>query len=141
MFNVGVPDVDENVEAGWWRKTVDGGEFDVVEPVRFPDLNDDVDIVGVTTHQLEVLALVEDSSDDEDEGEDDGHGGDGGDDSWGPDDDALEHEIRVAKSGGGHRREESLGTTTKRIEVCHHFGSLRPILQVQRMWGRNKILN
>ena len=55
---MGVPDVDENVEAGWWRKTVDGGEFDDVEPVRFPDLNDDVDAVGVATHQLEMPALL-----------------------------------------------------------------------------------
>ena len=109
VFNVGVPDVDENVEAGWWRKTVDGGEFDDVEPIRFPDLNDEVDTVEVATHQLEMPVLVEDSSDDEDEEEGDGQdgdGGDGGDYSWGPDDDALEHEGPVAESGGETQERE-----------------------------------
>ena len=81
VFNVGVPDVDENVEAGWWRKAADGGEFDDVEPVRFPNLNDDVDAVGVATHQLEMPAFVEDNSDDEAKEEDDVHEGDGRDDS------------------------------------------------------------
>ena len=66
VFNVGVPDVDENIEAGWWRKVVDGGEFDDIEPVRFPDLNGDVVSEGEATHQLEMPPLVEDSSDDED---------------------------------------------------------------------------
>ena len=46
VFNVGVPNVDENVEAGWWRKVVDGGEFDDVDPIMFPDLNDDVTSLG-----------------------------------------------------------------------------------------------
>ena len=103
VFNVGVPDVDENVEAGWWRKTVDGGEFDDVEPVRFPDLNDGVTTVGETTHQLEMPDLVEDSSDDEDEGEGDGNDGGGEDDDWGPDDDAPVlpvHEGPIADEGG-----------------------------------------
>ena len=40
VFNVGVLDVDENVEAGWWRKAVDGEGFDDVDPIIFPDLND-----------------------------------------------------------------------------------------------------
>ena len=86
VFNVGVPDVDENVEAGWWRKGVGGGDFDDVGPVRFPDLNDDVDVVEESTLQLEMPALVEDSSDDE--GEDGEGGGDDDDDGWGPSDDA-----------------------------------------------------
>ena len=89
VFNVEVPDVNENVEAGWWRKVVDGGEFDDIEPVRFPDLNGDVVSEGEATHQLEMPPLVEDSSDDEDGGEGDANGEGDDDDSWGPDDDAL----------------------------------------------------
>ena len=97
VFNVGVPDVDENVEAGWWRKSVDNGEFDDVEPVRFPDLNDEVASVGEVIHQLEIPDLVEDSSDGEEE-----EGG-GESDDWGPDDDAPVnplHEGPVAEVGG-----------------------------------------
>ena len=101
VFNVGVPDVDENVEAGWWRRTVDGGEFDGVEPIRFPDLNDDVTSVGEVNLQLEMPVLVEDSSDDEEEGGGDEGGGE--DDDWGPDDDAPAspvHEVPIAEVGG-----------------------------------------
>ena len=58
IFNVGVPDVDENVEASWWRRTVDGGEFDGAEPIRFSDLNDDVTSVGEVNLQLEIVRYV-----------------------------------------------------------------------------------
>ena len=122
VFNVGVPDVDENVEAGWWRKGVGGGDFDDVGLVRFPDLNDDVDVVEESTLQLEMPALVEDSSDDE--GEDDEGGGDDNDDGWGPSDDApvlplhegpVEEEESQESPGPRHSNRERRGVPPLRF--------------------------
>ena len=105
VFNVGVPDVDENVEAGWWRKGIDGVVIDDLEPVRFPDLGDDVAAEVEVASQNETLPfLVEDSSDDEAEEGDEPDGGDE-DDSWGPADDAPVHEDPVAD--GEEEQEES----------------------------------
>ena len=47
VFNVGVPDIDENVAPGWWRSEDIGGEIvDDMEEVVFPDLEADI-IPGV----------------------------------------------------------------------------------------------
>ena len=53
----------------------------------------------------------------------------------------LSMRVQHLKVGWTHRRGESLGTATGRIEVYHHFGSSRPILQVQQMQGRIKTLS
>ena len=53
----------------------------------------------------------------------------------------LSTRVQHLKLEGKHREEESLGTATERDEVCRHFGSLRPILQVQQMQWGSKILN
>ena len=87
VFNVGVPDIDENVAPGWWRGEDIGGEIvDDMEEVVFPDL--EADIIPEVVRELEqedtseIPILVEDSSDEED-------GDDGDDDEgWGPSDDA-----------------------------------------------------
>ena len=87
VFNVGVPDIDENVAPGWWRGEDIGGEIvDDMEEIVFPDL--EADIIPVVVHGPEqedtsqIPILVEDSSDEE--GGDDG----GDDEGWGPSDDA-----------------------------------------------------
>ena len=41
--------------------------------------------------------------------------------------------VQLLKKGGKFRRSENLGTTTERIEVCHLFGSSRPIWLIQQM--------
>ena len=92
MFNVGVPDVDESVVPGWWKKDdgEGGGDVDEVDEIRFPDLVDDVTQEGSQqTQQVGqeplIPVLVEDSSDDENREDDDNEGED---DNWGPDDDS-----------------------------------------------------
>ena len=93
VFNVGVPDIDESVGAGWWRKGVDGVVIDDSDPIIFPDLEDLVAVseVEVGAEEVEGLpALYEDSSDDDDDGEGGENDGGGADDNWGPEDDAPE---------------------------------------------------
>lgn len=100
VFNVGVPDIDENVEPGWWRSNVEGGgACEDGGEVIFPDL---VEVAAIAVAEpllqlqedLPMPELHEDSSDDDADGE---GGGDG--DDWGPADDAP-----VVPVHGGARR-------------------------------------
>ena len=88
--------------------------------------------------------LVEDSSDDEDEGEGDGNDGGVKMMTGGLTMMLLFFlcmRVQFLMKGGKIRRSESLGTATERIEVCHLFGSSRPIWLMQQMRRRSKVLS
>ena len=101
VFNVGVPDVDESVAPGWWRKEGGEGGVDEVDGIKFPDLDDFTQEGVQTTVQVgqepSMPALVEDSSDDENGG---GDANEGEDDDWGPDDDSPVIPVHGGPLGG-----------------------------------------
>lgn len=95
VFNVGVPDIDESVEPGWWKKGAAGVVVEDLDPIIFPDLEDDFPAISDVEVEAEAVdevlpELVEDESDDEGDEEGGGDGGGGAGDDWGPEDDAPE---------------------------------------------------
>lgn len=93
MFDVGVPALDENVEAGWWRiEKVGKPSQDDTHAIEFPNLQNEATPAPAKEDgeddEVGIPLLVEEISDDDDDDEG-GDQGVGNDDLWGPKNDAL----------------------------------------------------